>query len=47
VKTGLIKLVHNIFSFIFCFNHELLKSKCREISDDLHLFVFTPCKRQI
>ncbi len=31
VKTGLIKLVHNIFSFIFCFNNELLKSKCREI----------------
>jgi hypothetical protein len=31
VKTGLIKLVYNIFSFIFCFNNELLKSKCREI----------------
>ena len=31
VKTGFIKLVHNIFSFIFCFNNELLKSKCREI----------------
>ncbi len=30
VKTGLIKLVHNIFSFIFYFNNELKKSKCRE-----------------
>jgi hypothetical protein len=27
VKTGLIKLVHNIFSYIFCFDNKLLKSK--------------------
>ena len=31
VKTGLIKLVNNIISFIFCFNNKLLKSKGREL----------------
>jgi hypothetical protein len=41
VKTGLIKLSHNTFSFIFYFDNELLKSKSREFQDDSHLFVFT------
>jgi hypothetical protein len=31
VKTGLMQLAHNIFSFILYFDNELLKSKCREI----------------
>jgi hypothetical protein len=31
VKTGLMKLSHNLFSFIFYFDNELLKSKCREL----------------
>ncbi len=31
VKTGLIKLAHNTFSFIFYFDNKVLKSKCREL----------------
>jgi hypothetical protein len=44
VKTGFIQLAHNTFSFILSFDNKLLKSKCRELQDNLHLFVFTPCR---
>jgi hypothetical protein len=43
VKTGLIQLTHNTFSFILYFDNELLKSKGRELKDYSHLIVFTPC----
>jgi hypothetical protein len=43
VKTGLIKLALHTCSFISSLDNKLQKLKWRELQDDLHLFVFTPC----
>jgi hypothetical protein len=43
VKTGLIKIALHTCSFISSLGNKLQKLKCRELQDDLHLFVFTPC----
>jgi hypothetical protein len=43
VKTGLIKLALHTSSFISSLDNELQKLKWRELQNDLHLFVFTPC----